>query len=73
MGTRAQRREVNVNQRLDPKSTAGVLLREHDNAAQALRYAERKAEALCSMHNAIGLDYAEAARQLRQYIANEGE
>ena len=50
-----------------------MLLREHDNAAQALRYAERKAEALCSMHNAIGLDYAEAARQLRQYIANEGK
>lgn len=50
---------------IDPKSTAGVLLREHDNLAQAAEYAERKARALGAMQNACGLDYAEAARQLR--------
>ena len=51
---------------IDPKSTAGVLLREHDNVAQALAYAERKAHALLAMHNAIGLDYAKAAEDLRE-------
>lgn len=51
---------------IDPKSTAGILLREHDNVAQALAYAERKASVLLAMHNAIGLDYAKAAEELRE-------
>lgn len=51
---------------IDPKSTAGVLLREHDNVAQALAYAERKAAVLLAMRNAIGLDYARAAEELRE-------
>lgn len=51
---------------IDPKSTAGVLLREHDNVAQALAYAERKAAVLLAMHSAIGLDYAGAAEELRE-------
>ena len=50
---------------IDPKSTAGVLLREHDNLTQAAEYAERKACFLLGMQNGLGLDYAEAARQLR--------
>ncbi len=54
---------------IDPKSTAGVLLREHDDAYQALRYAERKA-ALPSSDNATGLDYAHAADKLRALIAD---
>lgn len=53
---------------IDEKSVAGVLLREHDDAYQALRYAERKSAALLAMHNAIGLDYAVAAKQLRAAI-----
>lgn len=56
---------------IDPKSTAGVLLREHDNVAQALAYAERKAAALLAMHNAIGLDYAQAAEDLREEQARQ--
>ena len=51
---------------IDPMSTAGILLREHDNLEQALAYAERKAAALLAMHNAIGLDYARAAEDLRE-------
>ena len=51
---------------IDPKSTAGILLREHDSVEQALAYAERKAAALLAMHNAIGLDYAQAAEDLRK-------
>lgn len=31
---------------VDLKSTAGILLREHDNLEQALAYTERKAAAL---------------------------
>jgi len=56
---------------IEPKSTAGVLLREHDNVAQALAYAERKAAALLAMHNAIGLDYARAAEDLREEQARQ--
>jgi hypothetical protein len=51
---------------IDPKSTAGILLREHDNIQQAAEYAERKAQVMAAMQNALGLDYAEAARQLRE-------
>lgn len=56
---------------IDPKSTAGMLLREHGNVAQALAYAERKASALLAMHNAIGLDYAKAAEELREEQARQ--
>lgn len=50
---------------IDPRSLAGVLLREHDSAEQAARYADRKAEMLRAMGNATGLDYAAAATALR--------
>lgn len=50
---------------IDPRSLAGVLLREHDNAEQAARYAERKAELQRVMGIATGLDYAAAAKALR--------
>ena len=53
---------------IDHKSTAGVLLREHDNVAQALDYAERKARTMLAMHNALGLDYAKAAEDLREEL-----
>lgn len=50
---------------IDPRSLAGVLLREHDNAEQAAKYAGRKAEMLRAMGNATWLDYAAAATALR--------
>lgn len=56
---------------IDSKSTAGILLREHDNLDQALRYAERKATALLAMHNTLGLDYARAAEDLREEQARQ--
>jgi hypothetical protein len=49
---------------IDPKSTAGVLLREHDTAQQALEYARRKLRTLTAMHHGAACDYAEAVRQL---------
>jgi hypothetical protein len=54
---------------IDPRSLAGVLLREHDNAEQAAKYADRKADLLRSMGNAAGLDYAAAAKALRSLRA----
>jgi hypothetical protein len=50
---------------IDPRSLAGILLREHDNAEQAIRYATRKAKLLMAMGNAVGLDYADAAKTLQ--------
>jgi len=54
---------------IDPRSLAGVLLREHDDAEQAAKYADRKAEMLRAMGNATGLDYAAAAKALRARAA----
>jgi len=54
---------------IDPRSLAGVLLREHDNAEQAAKYADRKAEMLRAIGNAAGLDYAAAAKALRSLQA----
>lgn len=53
---------------IDPKSTAGVLLREHDNLYQALSYAERKAALLAAMHNGLACDYHQAANDLRDEL-----
>jgi hypothetical protein len=53
-----------LKQAIDPKSVAGILLREHDTPQQAFDYASRKATFLAGLHNATGLDYAEAARQI---------
>jgi hypothetical protein len=57
----------------DLGTTAGILLREHDNIEQAIRYAERKAQYLAAMGNAVGCDYALAAEQLKAYQAKQGE
>jgi hypothetical protein len=56
---------------IDPKSTAGILLREHDTISQALAYAERKASALLAMRSTLGLDYAQAAAYLREEQARQ--
>jgi hypothetical protein len=53
---------------IDPKSTAGVLLREHDNPQQAMDYANRMAIRLLAMHNAAGMDYARAADELAEHL-----
>lgn len=57
---------------INPQSTAGILLREHDNPQQALAYAERKAALLAAMHNGVACDYEEAAKQIREHITLEG-
>ena len=54
---------------VDPKSVAGVLLREHDTPQQALKYADRKAGLLAAMGSGLACDYIGAAAQLRKMIA----
>ena len=71
--TRTLRSEYEANvamslYRPDPKSIAGILLREFGSPALALQYAERKARVLESMGNGIACDYAQAAQDLRAYI-----
>lgn len=56
---------------IDPQSTAGVLLREHDNPLQAFDYATRMAKRLLAMNNSMGLDYARAADQLGYFISEQ--
>jgi hypothetical protein len=47
-----------------------VLLREHDNARQALDYAERKFRTLAAMNNGLACDYFKAAEDLREHLKN---
>lgn len=53
---------------IDPKSTAGVLLREFSDPRAAYEYAQKKAVALTAMGNSIGLDYWLAADQLGDFL-----
>ena len=53
---------------IDPKSTAGVLLREHDNLEQALAYARRKASTLAAIHSGMACDYFAAANDLSKEL-----
>lgn len=53
---------------IDPTSTAGILLREHDSPEQAARYAERKATFLGSLGHSEASSYANAAQQLRALL-----
>jgi hypothetical protein len=57
---------------INPKSLAGILLREHDTPRQAFEYANRKAKLLASMHNAVGLDYQQAAQQIARHYELAG-
>lgn len=56
-------------QEIDPKSTAGILLREHDSPKQALKYAKRMAKE-CT-NSVMAQEYAEAARQIKAAIERD--
>lgn len=56
---------------IDPKSTAGILLREHDDMEQAARYAVRKAHMLAASGHPMSLDYQEAAKQLQANLTRQ--
>lgn len=56
---------------LDPASTAGILLREHDNVEQAIAYAERMAQRYADSRNMMALDYQNAAKELKEWKRNK--
>lgn len=48
-------------------TSAGIILREHDNVDQALRYAERMARWCAGSHPLAASEYSDAAEELRRY------
>ena len=60
-----------VQQALEAKSLAGILLREHDNVDQAIRYAERMAQRYADSRSTMAMDYQDAAQELRSWMQNK--
>lgn len=54
-------------QRPDAKSVAGILLREHDNVEQAIRYAERMAQRCADSQSLMAMEYQRAAEELKAW------
>ena len=61
------RRQSRYQQTLDPKSVAGILLREHDNVEQAIRYAERMAQRYADSRSLMAMEYLDAAKELKAW------
>ena len=51
----------------DAKSVAGILLREHDNVDQAIRYAERMAQRYADSRSLMAMEYLDAAKELKAW------
>lgn len=60
-------RQNRCQQMLDPKSIAGILLREHDNVDQAIRYAERMAQRYADSRSLMAIEYQDAAEELKAW------
>jgi hypothetical protein len=60
-----------AQQALDAKSLAGILLREHDNVEQAIRYAERMAQRYAYSCSTMAMDYQNAAQELKAWTQNK--
>jgi hypothetical protein len=52
---------------LDPRSLAGILLREHDNVDQAISYANRIAQRHADSRSLLAIEYQDAAQELRAW------
>ena len=46
---------------------AKILLREHDNVDQAIRYAERMAQRYADFHSLMAMEYLDAAEELKAW------
>lgn len=57
--------------REEAKSIAGILLREHDNVEQAIKYAERMAQRYADSRSVMAMDYLEAAKELKAWKQNK--
>ena len=56
---------------LEAKSLAGILLREHDTAEQAFRYAERMAQRYADSRSTMAMEYQDAAQELQAWMQNK--
>ena len=65
------RRQSRYQHALDPKSIAGILLREHDNIEQATRYAERMAQRYTDSRSLMAIEYQDAANELKAWKQNK--
>ena len=52
-------------------TVAKILLREHDNVDQAIRYAERMAQRYADFHSLMAMEYLDAAKELKAWAQNE--
>ncbi len=60
-----------MKQALDPRSLAGILLREHDNVDQAISYANRIAQRHADSRSLLAIEYQDAAQELRAWKQNK--
>ena len=56
-----------MQQALESKSIAGILLREHDNVEQAINYAERMAQRCADSRSLMAMEYQDAAKELKAW------
>lgn len=56
---------------LRPSSLAGILLREHDNAEQAIRYAKRMAQRCADSRSLMAMEYQDAAKELHAWTQSK--
>jgi hypothetical protein len=64
-------RQNRYQQTLDAKSIADILLREHDNVEQAIRYAERMAQRYANSRSLMAIEYQDAANELKAWKQNK--
>ena len=48
-------------------TVAKILLREHDNVDQAIRYAERMAQRYADFNGLMAMEYLDAAKELKAW------
>ena len=53
------------------KSTAGILLREHDNVEQAINYAERMVQRYADSRSLMAMEYQNAVKELKAWKQNK--
>lgn len=60
-----------MKQALDAKTLAGILLREHDNIEQAIKYAERMSQRYADSRNMMAIEYQTALEELKTWKHNK--
>lgn len=65
------RRQSRYQHALDAKSIACILLREHDDVEQAIRYAERMAQRYADSRSLMAIEYQDAANELKAWKQNK--